>query len=145
MINLFRLFWKLLVLAGVFGVGYIIGREHSFEEDEEWEDEENNDEKTKSENQTSDTGVSGVEKDVYFELADEKASSVSVVGDFNDWNKDKTQLVSENGVWKCSVKLKPGRHEYKFVVNETDWIVDPKCPENVADKYGGKSSVVSVA
>ena len=31
-----RFTWKLLVMAAVFGVGYIVGREHSFEEEEQW-------------------------------------------------------------------------------------------------------------
>ncbi|MBI3039951.1 hypothetical protein HYY75_13030, partial [bacterium] len=39
MLRLFRWLWKLFILASVFGIGYIIGREHSFEEDEDWEDD----------------------------------------------------------------------------------------------------------
>ena len=40
-----RFMWKLFVMAAVFGVGYIVGREHSFEEEEQWEAEnrKNND------------------------------------------------------------------------------------------------------
>ena len=34
-----RFLWKLFVMAAVFGVGYIVGREHSFEEEEQWEAE----------------------------------------------------------------------------------------------------------
>ena len=40
-----RFVWKLFVMAAVFGVGYVVGREHSFEEEEQWEAEnrKNND------------------------------------------------------------------------------------------------------
>ena len=34
-----RFVWKLFVMAAVFGVGYVVGREHSFEEEEQWEAE----------------------------------------------------------------------------------------------------------
>jgi len=145
MLRLFRLVWKLFILASVFGIGYIIGREHSFEEEEDWDEDEGSDEKTPAESKTSETNVTdAAEKAVWFEHSDPKASSVSVVGDFNDWNKEKNPMKLESGVWKCSLPLKVGRHEYKFVVNNTDWITDPKASETVADKYGGRSSIIVV-
>lgn len=148
MLRFLRFVWKLFIVGSVFGIGYIIGREHSFEEDEEWDNEEENKsgdtsaqaggEVSKKADAAAGTGT------VTFEHADPKATSVSVVGDFNDWNKDTTVMKNENGVWKCNVSLKPGRHEYKFVINQTDWISDPKAKETVADKYGGTSSVIEV-
>ena len=146
MLRFLRFLWKLFVLASAFGIGYIIGREHSFEEDEEWENEE--EEKKDQPSTTASTpapeAASGPAKSVDFQFADAKATSVAIVGDFNDWNKDKSPMKLENGTWKVALSLKPGRHEYKFVVNNTDWITDPKCPETVADKYGGRSSIVDV-
>ncbi|HNW33473.1 MAG TPA: isoamylase early set domain-containing protein [Candidatus Ozemobacteraceae bacterium] len=148
MLRFLRFVWKLFIVGSVFGIGYIIGREHSFEEDEEWDNEEEN----KSADAGSQAGGEAPKKaepaagagSVTFEYADSKATSVSVVGDFNDWNKDTSTMKNENGVWKCSMNLKPGRHEYKFVINQTDWISDPKAKDTVADKYGGSSSVIEV-
>jgi len=148
MLRFLRFIWKLFIVGSVFGIGYIIGREHSFEEDEEWDNEEEN----KSADTGSQAGGEAPKKaesaagmgSVTFEYADPKATSVSVVGDFNDWNKDTSTMKNENGVWKCSMNLKPGRHEYKFVINQTDWISDPKAKDTVADKYGGSSSVIEV-
>ena len=144
MLSFLRMVWKLFILASVFGIGYIIGREHSFEEDEEW-DEEFEEETPKVETPTS-PPIEGDEekKEVTFLLKDEKATSVSVVGEFNDWDKDKHSLINENGEWKLAVALPKGRHEYKFVLNNTDWIVDPACGESVEDKYGGRSSIVEI-
>jgi 1,4-alpha-glucan branching enzyme len=145
MVRLFRFLWKLFVLASVFGVGYIIGREHSFEEEEEWDNDEDSSTDNKPE-EKKDEPVSAVgEKMTGFEYQNEKATSVSIVGEFNDWNKDKTPMTLENGTWKASVSLKPGRQEYKFVVNNTDWITDPKCTETAPDKFGGRSSVTIVS
>jgi len=145
MVSLFRFFWKVFILASVFGVGYIIGREHSFEEDEEWDNDEDSNLGKPQEKKSETTVLSSEEKSVTFEYDNSKAEKVSVVGDFNDWNKDKNPMQLEGGVWKTSIPLKKGRHEYKFVINGTDWITDPKCSQNVPDKYGGKSSVIEVA
>lgn len=149
MFRLLRFFWKLFILASVFGIGYIIGREHSFEEEEDWDSDEDagttpapttGEPKPAAPTPTPSAGETKVE----FAYTDPKATAVAVVGDFNDWSKDKTPLKLENGVWKVQLSLKPGRHEYKFVVNNTDWITDPKSSETVADKYGGRSSVIVV-
>ncbi|MFZ2957480.1 MAG: isoamylase early set domain-containing protein [Candidatus Ozemobacteraceae bacterium] len=150
MLRFLRFLWKMFVLASAFGIGYIIGREHSFEEDEEWENEENDSENKDKEKDAGNTAppvapvVDGPEKPVTIEYTDIKATHVSVVGDFNDWNKDKSPMTLENGVWTVTLNLKPGKYEYKLVLNHTDWITDPKCGETVADKVGGRSSVVEV-
>jgi 1,4-alpha-glucan branching enzyme len=145
MVRLFRFIWKVFILASVFGIGYIIGREHSFEEDEEWDLDEDLDSEGKKTDDATPAAPTGNEKPVAFTHKDEKATSVSVVGDFNDWNKDKNPLKLESGVWKAEILLTPGKHEYKFVVNNTEWIIDPAAAETAPDKYGGKSSVVIVA
>ncbi|MGM0599647.1 MAG: isoamylase early set domain-containing protein [Candidatus Rifleibacteriota bacterium] len=136
-----RFVWKLFIMASVFGVGYIVGREHSFEEEEMWEEEA---EKLDEENDESDNQSDGEPVEVEFELEDPDATKVSLVGTFNDWNKSANPMKKEDGIWKCSVNLKPGKHEYQFVVNDTDWVVDPKSETNVQNKYEGKNSVIEV-
>ncbi|PKL43028.1 MAG: hypothetical protein CVV41_11525 [Candidatus Riflebacteria bacterium HGW-Riflebacteria-1] len=133
-----RFVWKLFVMASVFGIGYIIGREHSFEEEEMWEEESEKENKS----ETATTDGPGVDKEFTYESA--TATKVSIVGNFNDWNKDANPLNKEDGVWKTSLNLKPGKHEYQFVINDTDWIVDPKQAVSVKNKYEGMNSVVEV-
>jgi len=140
-----RSIWKLFIMASVFGIGYIIGREHSFEEEEMWEDEEFEDnENDKPADEDEPEASDGEDIEVTFELEDEEAEKVSLVGAFNDWNKDKTPMKKEENIWKCTVSLKPGKHEYQFVINETDWVVDPKSEKNVKNKYEGTNSVIEV-
>jgi 1,4-alpha-glucan branching enzyme len=127
-------------MASVFGIGYIIGREHSFEEEEMWEEEAEKENKGTPGMSASDGA--GVDKEFVYENA--AASKVSIVGNFNDWNKDANPLKNENGVWKTTISLKPGKHEYQFVVNDTDWIVDPKQEVSVKNKYEGMNSVIEV-
>lgn len=135
-----RFVWKLFIMASVFGIGYIIGREHSFEEEEMWEEEAEKLDKP----QDGAPVATGEESEVVFELEDDEAEKVSLVGNFNAWNKSTNPMKKEDGIWKCTLKLKPGRHEYQFVINDTNWIVDPKSDKNINNKYEGKNSVIEV-
>jgi 1,4-alpha-glucan branching enzyme len=125
-------------MASVFGIGYIIGREHSFEEEEMWEEE------AEKENKTDTGAASGPSVEKEFSLENATATKVSIVGTFNNWNKDANPMTLENGVWKTSISLKPGKHEYQYVINDTDWILDPKQNIAVENKYDGKNSVIEV-
>jgi len=83
---------------------------------------------------------------VRFVFVDAKASSVQLVGDFNEWTKGATSLKPSGapGVWVASVPLQPGRHEYAFIVNGTRWVTDPLAVKS-SDDFGTESSVIRVA
>jgi hypothetical protein len=81
---------------------------------------------------------------VRFVLADANAHTVSLVGDFNEWEKRATPLRSAKpGVWTAQVALPPGRHEYAYVVDGERWVADPAA-DDVADDFDTPSSVVTV-
>ena len=81
---------------------------------------------------------------VRFVLADGNAHTVSLVGDFNEWEKRANPLTPDKpGVWSTQVALAPGRHEYAFVVDGKRWVADPTA-DNVADDFDTPSSVVTV-
>src|SRR4051812_5629121 len=54
-----------------------------------------------------------------FYFAGPQASSVSLVGDFNDWDAARTPMVraGNGGLWIVTLPLKAGRHVYAFVVD----------------------------
>jgi len=54
----------------------------------------------------------------------ETAKTVFLIGDFNDWNPNSLPMKKENGEWKYTVHLYPGKHVYKFIV-DGKWIIDP--------------------
>jgi hypothetical protein len=83
---------------------------------------------------------------VRFVFVDSRASSVELVGDFNEWTKGSTtlRLSGAPGVWVASVPLTPGRHEYAFIVNGTRWVTDPLAVRS-SDDFGTESSVIRVA
>jgi len=81
---------------------------------------------------------------VRFVLADAGAHTVSLVGDFNEWEKRANPLTPDKpGVWSTQVALAPGRHEYAFVVDGKRWVADPTA-DNMADDFDTPSSVVTV-
>jgi 1,4-alpha-glucan branching enzyme len=84
-------------------------------------------------------------KTVVFELEEKPGCEVFVAGTFNDWNPNKKKLkpVGNGGLYRASVQLPKGKHEYKFVING-DWRTDPACPHHVSDGHGALNSVIIV-
>jgi hypothetical protein len=83
------------------------------------------------------------QKPVEFVLNAPQASSVVIAGTFNQWDPQKTPLQRDGDGWKARIPLKPGRYEYRFVV-DGQWITDPNCKETVRNDYGSTNSVLVV-
>ncbi|HUX12137.1 MAG TPA: glycogen-binding domain-containing protein [Spirochaetia bacterium] len=83
-------------------------------------------------------------KKVTFTYDNPGAKSVSLTGTFCHWKLDAYPLEKdENGVWKISVSLPAGRHEYRFIV-DGEWTNDPRCSEVVSNEFGSENCVFSV-
>jgi hypothetical protein len=83
---------------------------------------------------------------VQFVLVAPQASTVAVVGDFNDWDPGRTplQATAGGGVWSVNLPLRAGPHQYAFVVDGKDWRPDPAAPRAVTDDFGAPNSVIIV-
>jgi 1,4-alpha-glucan branching enzyme len=79
-----------------------------------------------------------------FVLVAPQAASVSLVGDFNDWDPARAPMQTAHGVWATVVPLAPGRYRYAFLVNGVEWRADPGAPHAMDDEFGTPSSVVTV-
>ena len=82
-------------------------------------------------------------KRVKFSIAAEPHSTVYVAGTFNGWNPRKHRLNFAHGVYSAYGLLRPGKHEYKFVINDR-WLSDPKCEDWTPDGHGALNSVITV-
>jgi 1,4-alpha-glucan branching enzyme len=80
---------------------------------------------------------------VQFVFVAPKATEVSLVGDFNDWDASKTRMVraDQTGHWTVTLPLTAGRHLYAFVVDGTTWRADPSAPIAGDDDFGHTNSV----
>jgi hypothetical protein len=84
---------------------------------------------------------------VRFRLRAPGARSVTVVGDFNRWDRAATPLGAPDaraGEWTADVPLTPGRHAYAFVVDERRWMLDPAAPSERDADFGRAHSVTVV-
>ena len=80
-------------------------------------------------------------KDAFKLKGYEDAETVFLVGDFNDWNKWEYRMTWQVGQWVCNINLPAGKHHYKFVINNRDWIRDPDNPVAEEDKDGFVNSI----
>ncbi len=71
---------------------------------------------------------------------------VSVVGDFNNWNRKQgiMEFVSSNKYWCKKMLLKPGTYRYKFLLDSNIWVIDKNSKFFADDGFGGQCSVIVV-
>ncbi|MCI0456026.1 MAG: glycogen-binding domain-containing protein [Gemmataceae bacterium] len=77
--------------------------------------------------------------------------AVFLAGTFNGWKPDATPMAKDGeGEWSVSLKLPPGRYEYKFVV-DGHWCCEPGCDDRtyqgsgcVVNEYGTQNRVIEV-
>ena len=83
-------------------------------------------------------------REVTFALEAPEAEHVRLVGDFNKWTLDRSEMESIGGVWTKIIKLAPGRYRYRYVV-DGQWLNDPSNPAIEPNPYGGHDSILIVA
>ncbi|HKG92282.1 MAG TPA: isoamylase early set domain-containing protein [Gemmatimonadaceae bacterium] len=85
-------------------------------------------------------------QNVQFVFVNSDASTVSVVGDFNDWDLAATPLrrTGSGGIWSVVVPLPAGEHHYSYVVDGKTWVPDASAPQAPAGEFGGTNSVLFV-
>jgi len=81
-----------------------------------------------------------------FVLVAPRATHVSLVGDFNDWDATRTPMrrAGSEALWTVVVPLAPGRYHYAFFVDGARWLADPSAPVARDEDYGAPSSVLTV-
>lgn len=77
-----------------------------------------------------------------FKISLPEAKEVKLCGNFNNWDENSLLLKKRKGVWSTSLKLEPGRYEYKLLVDGV-WCTDPNA-EKVVNPFGGENSVVVI-
>ncbi|HPN88898.1 MAG TPA: AAA family ATPase [Candidatus Omnitrophota bacterium] len=79
-----------------------------------------------------------------FEIEAPGAKTVYITGSFNDWALDDAcRLKENNGVWATDIPLRPGIHQYQFIVDGV-WCEDPKNPRQEKNSFGDVNSIIEV-
>ncbi len=72
-----------------------------------------------------------------------KAKTVRIAGNFNNWAEDGYTLVRQGDNWTISLRLKPGKCLYKFIV-DGEWILDNTNKQWEQNEFDTGNSVVWV-
>lgn len=90
-------------------------------------------------------GKPAAKKATEFTVHAEKGKAVYLAGEFNAWDPTAKKMAwkARSGCYTATVKLAPGRYEYKFVIDGT-WCADPENLVSVRNDQGTWNSVVEV-
>ena len=81
---------------------------------------------------------------IQFKLNAPQAKKVTLAGSFNNWDARSLSAKKDSrGNWSVKATLKPGRYEYKFVV-DGNWMNDPSCSACVPNGLGSHNCVVEI-
>ena len=83
-------------------------------------------------------------KKVTFKVSAPNAKDVRLAGDFNSWDASSSSLKkSKDGVWTRDLSLKPGRYEYKYLV-DGQWQRDSFNKLFAVNTFGSENSVIEL-
>lgn len=74
------------------------------------------------------------------------AGRVSLVGDFNGWDRRATPMEYDAARrrWVADLVLPPGRYAYALVLDDSLWITDPDAARTVPDELGTGRSILII-
>lgn len=82
---------------------------------------------------------------VKFSFTGENAETVEILGLNSDWENSVVMSKKKDGSFTCDVSLpKNSQHEFKYLVNATEWLNDPEADAQQANVYGGSNSVITL-
>ena len=78
---------------------------------------------------------------IQFVFSAPEAQKVSLGGTFNNWDRLANPMKKDKkGIWKLTLDLKPGRYEYRYIVDDK-WENDPSCAGCVHNDFGSMNCV----
>ena len=72
------------------------------------------------------------------------AKTVILSGTFNRWDESGFKMKSIDDGWEVTLQLKPDIYEYKFIIDQHHWIIDPQNPSKIENEFGGYNSLIDV-
>lgn len=80
-----------------------------------------------------------------FSIAAPNARNVQLAGDFTDWQQQAVPMIKgTDGVWRAAVRLAPGIHAYRFLVDGR-WEDDLGCLWHEPNPFGSRNAIRKVA
>jgi hypothetical protein len=82
---------------------------------------------------------------VKFSFNVENAETIEILGLNSDWENSIVMSKKKDGSFSADVNLpKDSTHEFKYLVNESEWLNEPEADTVAPNVYGGTNSVISL-
>lgn len=83
---------------------------------------------------------------VTFQLPGDVAQdSVSVVGDFNDWDAQKNPMTKKGDVWSTAISFKPGDTvHFRYYIDGQHWRNDEQADRYSSNEYFSENGVLDL-
>ena len=82
---------------------------------------------------------------VKFTFNVENAETIEILGLNSDWKNSIVMSKKKDGTFSCDVSLpKNSQHEFKYRVNETDWLTEPQADSQNLNEFGSHNSIIVV-
>jgi hypothetical protein len=82
---------------------------------------------------------------VKFSFTPENAETVEVLGLNSDWENAIILKKKKDGTFSTEIALpKDSQHQFKYLVNKTEWVNDTEADEELVNEYGGTNSVIKL-
>lgn len=82
---------------------------------------------------------------VKFTFSVENAETVEILGLNSDWENSVVMSKKKDGSFTCDVSLpKNTQHEFKYRVNESQWLNEPEADTQQPNVFGGVNSVINI-
>ena len=74
------------------------------------------------------------------------ASSILLVGDFNNWQIGETPLKkAKTGIWSVTLDLETGKeYQFRYLIDGTNWENDSEADKFVPSGLGSENSVITL-
>ncbi len=80
---------------------------------------------------------------VKFTFSVENTETVEILGLNSDWENSIVLSKKKDGSFATEVSLpKNTQHEFKYLVNKTEWVNETEADSQNANEYGGTNSVI---
>ena len=80
---------------------------------------------------------------VKFSFTIENAETVEILGLNSDWENSVIMSKKKDGSFTADVSLpKNTKHEFKYLVNASEWINEPQADAQEPNVFGGSNSVI---
>ena len=82
---------------------------------------------------------------VKFSFTPENAETVEILGLNSDWENAVVLKKKKDGSFTADVSLpKETQHQFKYLVNKTEWVNDTAADSESVNEYGGTNSVIVI-